>query len=75
MDNIICDFDDIRLASSLVEVMFGTTRWCGTINGMPALTLSYWSGATVYWFDGKWRKSISFPSLRVLHQRLGIEFT
>jgi len=70
----VIDFEDIQKASLPTELMFGIINWCGTINGMPALTASFWYGATVYWFDGEWRKSTSFPSLRALHERLGIEF-
>jgi len=71
----VIDFEDIQKAGMRAYPMFGTTRWCGTINGMPAITLSYWSGATVCWFDEMWYKSAPFTSLRALHERLGIEFT
>ena len=72
----VSDFEDIQKAGMRAYPMFGTTRWCGTINGMPAITLSYWSGATVCWFDdGVWYKSTSFRSLRALHDRLGVFFT
>jgi len=45
------------LAEAKEVKMFGTTGWCGTYKGMPALITSYYGGADlwVYGEDG-WEK-------------------
>ena len=50
---------------------FGTSHWAGTYKGYPAVTLSYFSGADLFYFDTEW-KSIHFRSLADCHESLGI---
>lgn len=33
---------------------FGTLCWCGIFKEMPAFVGSYYCGATLYVFDGRW---------------------
>ena len=50
---------------------FGTTHLMGTINGCPFVTLSYSGGATLLYFEGKWKK-IRYNSLAELHDAIDI---
>ena len=50
---------------------FGTSHWAGTWNGFPAVSLAYFGGATLFYFDQEW-KGIKFPGLAALHEFLGL---
>ena len=54
------------------ERMFGTSDWCGTVAGRPALLMSYYNGAALWVFDGKWKREQTFPDLREAYKRLGV---
>jgi hypothetical protein len=52
---------------------FGITNWAGTYNGYPALTLSWWSGAAMFYFkDGKW-EARNFKSYAECVEVLGLQ--
>lgn len=54
------------------ERPFGTSHWAGVWNGCPAITLSYYRGASLFYFkDGEWKKQ-TFDNLSDCHQSLGI---
>jgi hypothetical protein len=72
MESIVIEFENIQHRARPVDRLFGTTGWAGTINGMPSLTLCYYGGATLVWFDSRWMQA-SFGSLRELHETLGIK--
>lgn len=37
--------------------MFGSVYWCGTYEGLPAVLLTYLSGAVLWVFDDGWRRA------------------
>lgn len=57
-----------------MNCMFGTAHWCGTYEGNPALTLSYYGGAKLWVFEeGKWIVKLSSNEGRAdLDKKLGI---
>lgn len=57
---------------TLGEQPFGTSHWAGTWNGFPAISLSYYGGATLLYFDGEWKKR-RFNSLSELHESIGVK--
>lgn len=59
------------VTTSKVEPL-GTSHWAGTYNGCPALSLGYYGGATLFYFQDKdWHK-IRFESLSELHKFLKV---
>lgn len=58
-------------ATTLGEQPFGTTHWAGTWNGFPAMTLSHRDGATLFYFDGGWKKK-QFEGLAALQKIVGV---
>jgi hypothetical protein len=53
------------------ERMFGTTGWCGTVNGLPALITKWRMGVALWTFvDGKWCRQ-KFDSVSALWKELG----
>jgi hypothetical protein len=58
-------------ARTLGEQPFGTSHWAGTWKGFPALSLSYCGGATLFYFDGEWKKKV-FGNLAELHEAIGV---
>jgi len=59
-------------AKILGEQPFGTSHWAGTWNGFPAISLSYYGGATLFYFDGEWKKK-PFESLQELHKSINVD--
>jgi len=57
---------------TLGEQPFGTSHWAGKWNGFPALSLSYYGGATLFYFDGEWKKK-KFRDLAALHDEIGVD--
>ncbi len=54
---------------------FGATNWAGTYNGYPALTLSWWSGAALFYFkDGTWQAR-NFKNFAECVDMLGLDVT
>lgn len=53
------------------EHPFGTSHWAGTYNGFPAIVLSWFGGASLFYFDKEWT-SIQFRSLADCYKSLGI---
>ena len=52
--------------------LFGTSGWCGTVDGCPALILSFYGGAYLVQFvDGEWRKEL-FGGINEICERLGL---
>ena len=59
-------------AVTLGEQPFGTSHWAGTWNGFPAVSLSHYGGATLFYFAQQWKK-IAFRSLAQLHEVIGVD--
>lgn len=50
----------------------GTARWCGTVDGYPAMALSYYGGASLWTFyDQKWHRR-KFESYAQIMEFLGV---
>ena len=58
--------------ATLGEQPFGTSHWAGIWNGFPALSLSHYGGATLFYFDGQWKKK-NFEDLAKLHDAIGVD--
>lgn len=56
------------------EKPFGASHWTGTVNGDPAIVLSWYGGAAIWIFDGEWRKDV-FPSLAKCFEHYGIQYS
>lgn len=55
------------------KCMFGTSHWYGTINGKPAVATSWYSGAAMWFYAGKWNRKV-FKSLADLYDYFGIDW-
>jgi len=64
----------IKKETIAVKRMCGTAGWCGRVNGKPALTLSYYGGATLWVYDGEWNDVIRENGLNRLHEIMGIGY-
>jgi len=70
---VVIEFASIQRDATPIDRMFGTSGWAGTVNGMPALVLSYYGGARLAWYDGRWMQSKPFWGVTEIYDTLGIE--
>jgi len=50
----------------------GTLHWGGTINGRPAIIVTYYGGASLWIHNGKWTRLIKAKSLPELEEAVGL---
>lgn len=48
--------------------ILGTTHWCGTVDGLPAVLVSFYGGAVLWGFDGHWKQLIRGDGISVVQE-------
>ena len=46
---------EVVMVTTDTERMLGTTGWCGTVDGHPAILASFYGGANLWVFNGSWK--------------------